>query len=581
MHAPENIVIDLYLKLAIEDFINIPDDQLKETFYRMKSNLLEQRGWDHDLLTLIYQVKRRRHPHYFFGYVAVGISQFSNYCLKVSKTVGLRRQIHFYYRPHSHGLGFDIKNVNGKLSIIAFDSVRMPMFLDTLKEIKISLVEKSIEHDIYACQTRIQSDELNCQPFTYILLSQLAQSMQIHDALISVEKIQQPQFYDSNTKQLCDYPEQVADIKWIDVKHFPEKILLMTQSYFVIARMLEDRNHKGSQEITEKFKKTIAPMKEFIQNNPSYTAEQCPKNNYITTRRQHIAAFFSDRLYLSIIAYRQQFNIDCQKLSEMLRNRSTQKMDDEIERFFTLIHYPAKYKIEIIEEIAQLIRFKPEQIYEKFFIKPKIFWCLEQVEDLFTFRKIMLKLLKNNQGSKILDQKFKIVDECLPILLDFTDDNGINCFRHDLITGSQLTDRNHALLYKLISVYGVELVSELSTKPYTGSMFGIIFYIQLIAKLEQSDLEELLTTYPNAVSIQNNWDDIRKFLGIKIYDDDAVTVYADDTVTVNVDDNNFNYLDDMKSFYDDEFAVNDSKSEPEKLSQNSNIQQSITQIIMP
>lgn len=573
MNATDNIITDLYLKLAIEDFVNIPDDKLKETFYRMKSNLLEQRGWDHDLLTLIYQVKRRRHPHYFFGYVAVGISEFSNYCLEVSKTVGLRRQIHFYYRPHSHGLGFDIKNVNGKLSIIAFDSVRMPMFFDILKKIRISLVEKSIEHDIYACQTRIQSDELNCQPFTYVLLSQLAKSMQIHDALISVDKIPQPQFYDSNTKQMCDYPEQVADIKWIDVKHFPEKILLMTQSYFVIASMLEDRNHKGSQEITTKFKKTIAPMKEFIHNNPSYTAEQCPKNNYITARRQHIAAYFSDRLYLSIIAYRQQFNNNCQMLIELLRNRSAQKMGDKIARYFTSIHYPTKYKIELIEEITQLIIFKKEQIYEKFFIKPKTFWCLEQVEDLYSLRNIMLNLIKDNQCSKIQDQKFKIVDECLPILLDNIDDNGINCARQDLMTGSQLTDRNHELLYKLISVYGVELVSELSTKPYTGSMFGIISYIQLIAKLEQSDLEELLTTYPNAVSIQNNWDDLRKFLGIKIYDDDAVTVYADD--------NDFNDLADMKSFYDDELVVNDSRSEPEKLSHDSDTQQSTRQIIMP
>lgn len=539
MNASEEIVTDLYRKFTIEDFVDIPDDKFEETFYRMKSNLLEQRGWDHDLLTLLYKVKRRRHPHYFYGFVAEGISEFFNHCIEISKTIGLRRQIHFYYSPRSHGLGFDIKNVNSKLSIIAFDSVRMTMFLDTLKRIKLFLEEKSIQYVIYACQTRIQSDELNCQPYTYACLSQLAKTGEIHEQLINVSVIPQPQFYDSKTEKMCDYPEQVENIKWIDVKHLPEKILVMTQSYIIIARMFADRNNSISKNISEKFKKTIEPFLKFRQDNPSWTVEQCPKNNYITDRRQHIATFFSDRLCLSVVSYRQQFKCDYEKLIAILTKRSHLKMGKEIEQYLTTIKYPLKYKIELIEKIAHLIIFDTKLIYEQYFIKQNSTWCLEKIEDLFALRKIMLDLFKKQNDSKALNQKYILVDECISSLLDNRDENGINCFRHDLVDGTKSIDRNYDLLYKLIAVYGKELVCELSNKPYTGGFDGFIFYSQLIAKLDPVDLEEFFIIYPNATAIQNNWEDLRKFLGIKIYDDDAVTQCCDDNLPDLTDLNYF------------------------------------------
>lgn len=521
MKVHKEIVTDLYFKFVIDDFADITDSKFVKDFQRMKLNLVEARGLDHDLLVLLYKAKSRRHPDYFNGVVACGIIELLDQCAIVAKTPGLRKQIHYYAAPHTHGLGFDIKNINGQLSIIAVDTVQLKMFIETLETLINLLKLRRIVFQIIACQTRIESDEINCQSYTYVLLSQLAKASNIHEKIQTVPGIPQPSFYHNNATN--NYHIQIADIKWIEAHHFPDKLAFATQSYIIMGRLLEAKNFRVSNDCEQKMHGLKEKLEYFRQQYSKDSDTPMPKNDYIQQRRQHISSFFTEKLCKSVISYRQQLKDDCHNLVVLLSKRPNDNLYQDIKQYLKSTLMPLKYQMELLQNLTKQILYHPDQIYTEFYIYKHRTWCLEQVEDLFMLRQLLLEMFIEHNISRQLFKNHILIDICIPRLLDFRNEDEMNCFRQDLTTGSSLVDRNHALLNRLLDIYGKQFVCNMSLKPFTNEEC----YIQVIAQLCPADLQEFILKFPNAETAQNNLKEVRSYLGLKIYDDDEMTVCAE------------------------------------------------------
>lgn len=523
----EKVVRDLSFKFLIEDFVGIPDEVFVETFNRMKLNLLEERGFDPELIQLLYTAKNRRHPDYFNGVVACGLYRLFEICDEISCTPGLRKQIHFYHKPHTHALGFDIKNINGKLSIVAVDSVRMAMLMQVIEKIIEHLETRSITFQIVACQSKIESDSHNCQPFTYILLTQLAKVRNIHEDLEKVPGIAQPQFYDSASGSMIEYHKQVTGIKWIENHNLPEKLMFATQSYVIISRILVARNEPVSQEYTERGKKLKEKVLPLLANHPKGSNVPLPKNDYIEHRRTRIASFFTEKLCKSVMIYRQQLTQDLKNLIDLVANKPNDHLYTDLKQFFNSLSMPIKYKLDILGELANYMLTTPEKIYKNMSQYHYKYWCLELVEDLFTLRKLIQYIITENKIPMQTLNKHHLIDMSLPELLDFKVEGDINCFRYDLTTGSTLVATNYSLWKNLLEKYGAECIYDLTRKPLWNFPSGTVYYIQAIAQLSADDLEEFMQRYPDAVAIQNNFDELHSYLGLKIHDDDQITIAPD------------------------------------------------------